>query len=410
MTLPPVRLRLGVSHWLPLLAGILVTAGCEARRAARDPADSSAPTVALHPELRITGAIGDTGAFADIRSVAVDSAGVIYVSPDAVEFGSIIGLAVDASGTTYVADAGRQHIVVLRSDGSLRGLIGGPGEGPGEFRSISTVHLLPGDSLLVYDIQLSRATVFDPSTLQVVRTVGIAASGGGVPAMLVPGPGGGLVAAYERPYVAGRPDPGDQRRETTIRLLGPDGQVREDSVVSFPGSPALVWRSGSAVAVRGHPFGRETFFGVLDDRLVYLTSDARALHLLPLESGAPASSIALPHLRVPLDRRTVRETALALPEQFRAPLLAAVPEAWPTYTGLTVSEDEHVWLEISLEPGRRRRWERWSAAGGADQAVNVPWSLHLLAVRNGRFYAVFTDADDVQRLAVLSPSAAAERR
>lgn len=132
--------RFGVRRYLPLLAGILVTAGCEAWRAARDAPDSSTSAVALHPELLITGAIGDTGAFADIRSVAADSAGLIYVLSRAPNEVRVF----DPSGA-QVARWGRE------------------GKGPGEFVDPIGISIDRGGRVWVVDQGASRFSIFDPT-------------------------------------------------------------------------------------------------------------------------------------------------------------------------------------------------------------------------------------------------------
>lgn len=140
VTPPPVSARFGVRRYLPLLAGILVTAGCEAWRAARDAPDSSTSAVALHPELLITGAIGDTGALADIRSVAADSAGRIYVLSRAPNEVRVF----DPSGA-QVARWGRE------------------GKGPGEFADPIGISIDRGGRVWVVDQGASRFSIFDPT-------------------------------------------------------------------------------------------------------------------------------------------------------------------------------------------------------------------------------------------------------
>ena len=60
--------------------------------------------------------------------------------------------------------------LVFAADGRFIGPLGRTGEGPGEFRRASFVAPLPGDSLLVLDTQLQRASVFSPE-LRFVRTI-----------------------------------------------------------------------------------------------------------------------------------------------------------------------------------------------------------------------------------------------
>ena len=65
-----------------------------------------------------------------------------------------------SDGSAAVADAFNREIVLLESGGTFRGLLAGPGDGPGEIDMI--VGLLPagGDTLLLEDLGHARLTLF----------------------------------------------------------------------------------------------------------------------------------------------------------------------------------------------------------------------------------------------------------
>jgi hypothetical protein len=66
-----------------------------------------------------------------------------------------------SDGRIIVADGGSTSLKVFGPAGDLMGAIGRPGEGPGEFRGLNHVALLPGDSIAVWDFSQARLTVFD---------------------------------------------------------------------------------------------------------------------------------------------------------------------------------------------------------------------------------------------------------
>lgn len=76
------------------------------------------------------------------------------------------------AGEIVVADRGRLELLVFSEDGQFVQSLGSPGEGPGEFASISALQLVPPDTLLVFDSDLQRASLF---TLNegILRTVQI---------------------------------------------------------------------------------------------------------------------------------------------------------------------------------------------------------------------------------------------
>lgn len=77
-------------------------------------------------------------------------------------FSTIRDLALLPSGRLAVADGASQEIRLFDLNGELFGVIGGKGDGPGEFRAIRDVVVLPNGHLLVWDIQRRRVTIFDP--------------------------------------------------------------------------------------------------------------------------------------------------------------------------------------------------------------------------------------------------------
>lgn len=88
------------------------------------------------------------------------------------------GIAADRKGNVYVADRGNARVVRLLNPGrELRvvGIIGGPGEEPGEFLDPRGVALLVDGRLLVADAGLGRVTVFDDSGRVVSLWAGLAA-------------------------------------------------------------------------------------------------------------------------------------------------------------------------------------------------------------------------------------------
>ncbi len=62
-----------------------------------------------------------------------------------------------------VANAGTNELRIFGSDGQLLNTVGRSGEGPAEFRSISSMVRLSGDTIAVYDARLQRVSVFDHS-------------------------------------------------------------------------------------------------------------------------------------------------------------------------------------------------------------------------------------------------------
>ena len=69
-------------------------------------------------------------------------------------------MAVGPSGEIYAVDAGHAEVRVFDAEGRYVRAYGRKGEGPGEFEFPSGLWLL-GDTIAVYDVELSRMTLFD---------------------------------------------------------------------------------------------------------------------------------------------------------------------------------------------------------------------------------------------------------
>lgn len=80
--------------------------------------------------------------------------------PDA--FGRIMDAKIHA-GRIYVADDLRHHVAVYDTAGDQVDIIGGQGEGPGEFSSPWKLVLGKADSLFVWDTEQAKISVFSPA-------------------------------------------------------------------------------------------------------------------------------------------------------------------------------------------------------------------------------------------------------
>lgn len=66
----------------------------------------------------------------------------------------VVGVVRGVDGGIVVADAGLRALRFYDAAGTFLRSVGRQGGGPAEFQEIGSVHLLPGDSLLVFDWRL----------------------------------------------------------------------------------------------------------------------------------------------------------------------------------------------------------------------------------------------------------------
>lgn len=108
------------------------------------------------------------GLFACAQDDAAAPAGAVpgyeLGEPEAVsgDFASVNGIRTRPDGSLLVADATSGELVVLDLDLGTRTVVGGRGEGPGEYQAPSRIWALPGDSTLLLDVGNNRLTVLAP--------------------------------------------------------------------------------------------------------------------------------------------------------------------------------------------------------------------------------------------------------
>jgi len=83
-----------------------------------------------------------------------------YLGEDWNSFGLLADVAFDAAGNAHILDRQAARVVVVGPDGNLVRMVGGPGEGPGELRSPSSLHVQRDGGIVV--ASLTSIDTFTP--------------------------------------------------------------------------------------------------------------------------------------------------------------------------------------------------------------------------------------------------------
>ena len=269
-------------------------------------------------------------------------------------FTEVNSLAVAESGTVYVDDAHESSIREFGADGKFVRWIGREGEGPGEFRSIAGVSILPDGRLAAWDRGNRRITVFgtDGEYEEAIRTEGVSPPYLFVDrAFLTDSAGRYYLRILAKPPSFAP----DMREMTGVRYgylrLSPDGTVLDTIVAprtvppGLPESIVIHTRAGDR-----SPFPEE----VLD-------AMSPVGHLVAGHNATYAFSILDPAGTIEVERRGFQPAEVKAEEraQWRARVAFAerrsgmsfrdVPTRKPAYRDLWVDLDGRIWVHRYAE-------------------------------------------------------------
>lgn len=325
----------------------------------------------------------------------------VAASDTAADFTDVTALDVDSRGRMYVGDFYQKRVTVLGPDGKFLRTVGRKGAGPGEMQSVRGVQVLPGDSLLVYDPNLARLTVFAPDSGRAAYTVNLAGYVQGEEPFFLRRTGSNqALLAYFRPgFRFGYGDTGE--RKDGVAVLELDGRARGGRLLSFPSRSFLV----ASNSIAPNPFGRE---GLVQpdsrDRLHYVWTDSAVVETYDL-AGRRLASFSVPLQAPPVTGEDVGHALEGMSEMgrsmFERTLRDSLPERWPAVAGLLVDDADRIWIGLAGPRDRPPEWAAFSDTGRYLASVFVPAGVEVHAIQGGRLYGVRQEETGVPRLVVL---------
>ncbi len=382
------------------------------------------PSAASHPEPTVRDSAG-------IRIVenALDGLPLWTVSPDPLlRIGALEGAEAEtlyqvndidrlSDGSWLVANGSTEEVRVFDADGGYVRTIGRRGEGPGEFVSLSSVFVLPGDTVAVWDARQRRVSVFDVGGAMHRDVSFEALSEGAVT------PFGRLDSGRWGVRRSGReiesPGGGISGRSRNMELHAvtePDGSG-PTVFAEIPGSPGWVVASPTFTALRTIPFGAGNAMEVVGDRFVGGLADQPELRLWNAR-GVEVERWRVLEPPTPLSdeiweaaREREEEQLADGPADAPAQLLEAYSDFWleverpellPYWGRVRTSSSGDVWLgEYVRRPDEPRRWRVFDASGALVRQVDVPAGFELQWIGEDLMAGVVTDEFDVEYVQVV---------
>ena len=312
-------------------------------------------------------------------------------------------------GGLLVLNGGSFEVRRFDAGGRLVATIGGPGEGPGEFRMPLALQLI-GDTVAVYDLLLSRLSRFDLAG-ELLNESSFVGEPWAMPGVAMEVVSNGDLLATD--LVGGAPiDPATHlRRMPHVVVRHRTAEGATDSLAEGPGAAFLIEASARGERAYAQPFGAttiaaasptHTFIGA-SERYSIRVLDRGGTQVAEIDGRRPARAVdealrtAMIDWRVAVGpTRNAADTRTALEG-------AELPATVPAFGELVTDDDGLLWVAPYWLPGEpTRTWEVWDAAGVRRATVEVPADLRVVAIHHDAVVAVGSDADGAERVVRLA--------
>lgn len=300
------------------------------------------------------------------------------------QFHQIAGVVRFADARIAVADAGSQQIRIFDGEGRHVRTLGGPGDGPGEFRTLASMDHHHGDSLLVFDSGRSRVSVFHPDE-GFTRSWTLESLGRGLfPSHAFSLSDGSVLVAHLRGNMPG--DPAGVIRNTAPLVRYSSAGVPMNDVAELPGDEWYRWEDGQRSGLMYLPFGKRGHVAI-QGSTVYV-GDGQAVEFRAFDAdGDFLGTVERPVDPTPVTPEDIRrfESARLLDVTEPTARQAAerrhseipYPETMPAYGSLVADRSGNLWVEeYQPDPETPARWTVMDQ-DGAVLAVQVEMPLRF---------------------------------
>jgi hypothetical protein len=323
-----------------------------------------------------------------------------------------------ANGTLVIANGGSAQLLRYDSSGSFLGATGREGGGPGEFRALSWIGRLHGDSLVTWDRGVNRVTIFAPTGMHSrdykptlpANSIDLDLTSLHAKGLLS---GGRILLTRGASFASADGTAGVQRQPATAWILDSAGKAIT-SLGPFPGEAIFLapGKTPGSITRTPIPLGAATFLAAGSDAVHVVDTDVFAVRMYGTDGKL--STIArrpyTPEPVQPTDIAAVIDAAMEdLPpvQWIRDGIRAGYervppPQHLPAISALHVDSEDNIWVQAGHHAGTAdATWTVFNREGRWLGDVILPAALQLLEI--GRDYVVARDRNDldVERVRVM---------
>lgn len=335
------------------------------------------------------------------------------------EFASVRAAVRLSDGRLYVAEGGTSELRLFSADGRWLATPGRRGDGPGEFRSISLIQVLPGDTVAVLDANLRRHNLFDPNGafLRQITHPQLQSRSGflGIGEVMRDGR---LLGTLQPIFAPPTSLSGPVSRDTfAIVLVAPDG-ARIDTLALVPGFerfPAQFSEGGQSFASYGSvTFGRSTAQATDRTWIAVGTNEANEVWIYDagglrrvVRDATPPEPVTEAHRAQRLNEDLARIDRMSAPPAAKESMKQQTrdnrrhADAFPFYERLLYGTDGTLWVEAARRfEDQGRRYVVYGTDGQAMARVVFPDRVRPLQVGPSEMVGMWRDPDDVPHVRV----------
>jgi hypothetical protein len=308
-----------------------------------------------------------------------------------------------ADGRIVVANYGTRQLRFYDANGRFLTASGGLGEGPGEFDWLGKALRVEGDSLVFWDPNNRRLSVFDSSG-RFVRSVPLRSGQGvGIPEPLGRTSTGALLGRTG----SRSNDVGAVRSDALFVLYGSD-LAPIDTFAQRPGTERFIQPCGQGMCGYDPPFARATSAAFWRDLLFVGSADRYEIDVIGVDGREIRSIRAAAPSRKPAAADVARQRddllSHARDAERRKALeavyaLMSVPATLPAYRDLRVDRSGNLWVEdYRMTDDVAPRWTVFDSTGRMLGTLATPRSLRIDEIGDDYLIGVFRDSLDVEQV------------
>jgi hypothetical protein len=306
-----------------------------------------------------------------------------------------------ADGRILVVNSGTQELRFFDARGSFLNSVGGPGEGPGEYRYPQLIPDLALDTLRIFDMT-GRVTVLDAQgaliRIETPRTA-VRQPIGVLSGRLVTAAGSAR-AALDTPE-------GIVANDITYESIDPAAAIR-DTLFEIGGFDLFLSNTGGRIAFTRVPFDAGPSAAVAENRL-YVTP-GETPDVLVMDSAGELRQVFRimeapePVTRTAFDRIVEENVARASGEADAAELrrrygLMPMPEHIPFFQNLLIDASRNLWLQaFTSDDAARPEWVVLDPTGRVLGRLATPRSVSITQIGHDHVLGIRRDDADVEHV------------